>query len=314
MKYKVGDKVRIKSIDWYNMHCDDAGNVDCGCEIFEKEMKPYLGKVFTIHRIVDNSKYEMEEAFGFFLFTDEMIEGLVEDECPQDFIEKYCKSCGTQRCDRTKEFLDGCPHYNAYMCKKQNNAMEEKCDYVQVDNIPDVIQTKTASACSHNGFYGYSDSEGNETSEWYLPDGYQFVDENGNVINATKIVLEKKKPKYPKTYEECCRVLGISDGEFMFSGLSDDEYDLFDSFVVIKRCRDAYWQIAGEEMGLGKPWEPDYTNTGEKKFSIWVDFGEIKLGGAFTTTQMVLSFPTAEMRDAFYENFKKEIESCKELL
>ena len=26
-----------------------------------------------------------------------------------------------------------------------------------------------------------------------LPEGYQFVDENGNVINATKIVLEKKK-------------------------------------------------------------------------------------------------------------------------
>lgn len=25
-----------------------------------------------------------------------------------------------------------------------------------------------------------------------LPEGYQFIDENGNVINATKIVLEKK--------------------------------------------------------------------------------------------------------------------------
>lgn len=30
-----------------------------------------------------------------------------------------------------------------------------------------------------------------------LPDGYQFVDENGNVINATKIVLEKKKEIIP---------------------------------------------------------------------------------------------------------------------
>lgn len=28
---------------------------------------------------------------------------------------------------------------------------------------------------------------------WDLPDGYIFKDENGNVINATKIVLEKKK-------------------------------------------------------------------------------------------------------------------------
>ena len=28
----------------------------------------------------------------------------------------------------------------------------------------------------------------------------------------------------------------------------------------------------------------------------------------------VLSFPTAEMRDVFYENFKDLIEQCKELL
>lgn len=29
-------------------------------------------------------------------------------------------------------------------------------------------------------------------NEFNLPEGYQFVDENGNIINATKIVLEKK--------------------------------------------------------------------------------------------------------------------------
>ena len=36
----------------------------------------------------------------------------------------------------------------------------------------------------------------------HCPEGYIFKDENGNVINATKIVLEKKKKEYPKTYEE----------------------------------------------------------------------------------------------------------------
>ena len=30
------------------------------------------------------------------------------------------------------------------------------------------------------------------------PEGYIFKDENGNVINATKIVLEKKKKEYTK--------------------------------------------------------------------------------------------------------------------
>ena len=47
----------------------------------------------------------------------------------------------------------------------------------------------------------------NEKLEIILKDGYQFKDENGNVLNATKIVLEKKKkePTYRqfKNKEEC---------------------------------------------------------------------------------------------------------------
>ena len=35
----------------------------------------------------------------------------------------------------------------------------------------------------------------NERFEIICNDGYIFKDENGNVINATKIVLEKKSPK-----------------------------------------------------------------------------------------------------------------------
>ena len=48
-----------------------------------------------------------------------------------------------------------------------------------------------------------------QINEIRLPEGYIFKDENGNVINATKIVLEKKKKEYPKTYEECNRIMKI---------------------------------------------------------------------------------------------------------
>jgi hypothetical protein len=37
---------------------------------------------------------------------------------------------------------------------------------------------------------------------WICPQGYQFVDENGNVINAQKIVLEKKKDTINITQEQ----------------------------------------------------------------------------------------------------------------
>ena len=36
-------------------------------------------------------------------------------------------------------------------------------------------------------------------NEFNLPEDYIFKDENGNVINATKIVLEKKKKQEPMT-------------------------------------------------------------------------------------------------------------------
>ena len=154
-----------------------------------------------------------------------------------------------------------------------------------------------------------------------LPEGYQFVDENGNVINATKIVLEKKKKEYPKTYKECCKVLNIAVRDLDILDNMLDTTDiiysknldrLLNSFRKLLICRDAYWKIAGEEMGLGKPWEPDFTSD-DAKYSIYPIKGELtKAISCYDNA--TLAFPTAEMRDAFYENFKKEIEICKELL
>ena len=141
------------------------------------------------------------------------------------------------------------------------------------------------------------------------PEGYQFVDENGNVINATKIVLEKKKKEYPKTYEECCEILeDVAD-----CSLSCFACGVLNNLQKLLLCRDAYWKIAGEEMGLGKPWEPDWTYNGATKYCIGVSENEIQ-NFSSSVAQYILAFPTEEMRDAFYENFKEEIESCKELL
>ena len=154
-----------------------------------------------------------------------------------------------------------------------------------------------------------------------LPEGYIFKDENGNVINATKIVLEKKKKEYPKTYEECCVLLGaVKDRHYFFTKKDKDDYpnevrilNILDDLRRLLICRDAYWKIAGEEMGLGKPWEIDphkpcyfiaHLRTG----------GIIKKLCGCVNGNANFAFPTEAMRDAFYENFKEEIENCKELL
>ena len=83
---------------------------------------------------------------------------------------------------------------------------------------------------------------------------------------------------------------------------------LIQNFQKLLICRDAYWKIAGEEMGLNDPWEPDFDN-----LSTNLEYMKI-VKGCFTYSSKVFVFPTTEMLDAFKENFDPDIEICKELL
>ena len=42
------------------------------------------------------------------------------------------------------------------------------------------------------------------------PDGYEFYDENGNLI-GNKVMMRPKKPKYPTSYNDCCDILGFKN-------------------------------------------------------------------------------------------------------
>ena len=120
-----------------------------------------------------------------------------------------------------------------------------------------------------------------------------------------------KKPKYPDNYEECVRIAKNIHGYDIH--IDTPAYgELLKSFVKLLICRDAYWKIYGEEMELGKPWVPNWGD-GNMKFcmsysSSWIEFDQYK------SKHHILAFPTDELRDAFYENFKDLIEECKELL
>lgn len=146
-----------------------------------------------------------------------------------------------------------------------------------------------------------------------LPDGYHFVDENENVIVAKKIRLVKNTPYYPKTYEECCDVLNIPNDERYIE--IDVPLDYNKSLFALTRlliCREAYWKIAGEWLELDKPWEPDYSDD-SPKYIIFSYENEITLSDNNWSSR-ILVFPTIEMRNEFYENFKHLIEQCKKLL
>ena len=243
MSYKIGDKVRIKSTDWYNENKDKHGIVICGMMPFCGYMSCRCGTIVTISKILEWG-YCIEEDYGENGWTDEMIESLVEDE--------------------------------------------------MIDLTSIVMETVEEKTIQNALTYGYN-----------LPEGYQFTDENGNVINATKIVLEKKKKEYPKTYDECCKVLGYS-GNYNLILTTDVDNKLFNALYRLKVCRDAYWKIAGD-------WKPEYPfNTARYVISNAKGFvGKVL---TYDVKNYILEFPTEEMRDAFYENFKELIEICKELL
>lgn len=140
---------------------------------------------------------------------------------------------------------------------------------------------------------------------------YQFDIE----VDEGKYYAVRRKSPYPKTYEECCKVLLLKPERATYS-VSGLEYErhLIVNLQRLLICRDVYWKIAGEQMGLSKPWE--FKNPSKCYVFTIENFGGIIQRHAIATIMLnrILVFPTKEMRDAFYENFKDLIEACKELL
>ena len=120
--------------------------------------------------------------------------------------------------------------------------------------------------------------------------------------------------QYPQTYKECKDIVVEykrcdcnPSPELMLSGIPVQE------FCRLLVARNAYWIIAAEQLGLEKSWEPDWETT-DRKWSIYNYRGNIKWDYFTVVDRQILVFPTEEMRNAFYENFKDLIEVCKDLL
>lgn len=136
------------------------------------------------------------------------------------------------------------------------------------------------------------------------------------VLREGVYYVERIKPQYPKNYKECCKVMNYCYNPEPIKIMHKEE--LIRKFQFLLLYRDAYWKIAGEQMGLGKPWEPDYNEESYEqgspiKYVIYYT-GTCITKGRKCTPSYILTFPTEEIRDAFYENFKSLIEECKELL
>lgn len=139
MKYNVGDKVRIKP-KFHFCSVDGFNNINMKDEFFNEYSRlPYCETTMTIG-IVNKDFYILKEDRWAYKWTDEMIEGLVEEE---------------MSLDKAGQITD-----------------------FEYDGL-----------------------------SYTLPEGYQFIDENGNAINATKITLRKKKEVIPNLQLDSIRTV-----------------------------------------------------------------------------------------------------------
>ena len=151
-----------------------------------------------------------------------------------------------------------------------------------------------------------------EQKEIIIPQGWEIDKVDGN-----KIILKEDKKYLPKTWGECCELLG--EGEYINN-----------ESIICNYTPHCAASKANENIlptGLGKPmlalmqllvcrevyrqgWKPDWTNANENKYCI-----EYRISSTICTyIAKVLSFQSAEIRDKFLENFKDLIEEAKELI
>lgn len=133
-----------------------------------------------------------------------------------------------------------------------------------------------------------------------IPEGYEFA---GIDDDKHQAIFERIKPKYPKTHNECCDVLGLP---YMQLGVVGYKCETLLYLQKLLLYRDAYWKLAGD-------WRPNVEDEKQDKYAISNVGGKLspEYYGSYNS---ILCFPTREVRDIFFETFKDEIEKCKELL
>ena len=232
MKYKVGDKVKIKSLDWYEANKTKDGEVYLKGIVFLQLMSKYCGKVATITHAF---------RYGYYLDIDR-----------------------------------GCYHWTDKMFEENINDME--------------------------------------TKEIIIPQGWEIDEVRGN-----KIILMESKKELPKTWEECCELLG--EGEYINN-----------ESIICNYTPHCGASKANENIlptGLGKPmlalcqlivcrevyrqgWKPNWSDSKTKWVIEYVNDNIASM--TYMQTSKVLSFQSAEIRDQFLENFRDLIEEAKELI
>ena len=319
MKYKIGDKVRIKSIEWYDKNKNKFDMVTITNPSFSIYMKEYCGKIATITKIyptccrldIDNGQYswsddmfednyifeelpigEVFDFKGHKLRVEKDVHGScagcfmlknyrIENCCAQLFQDRLRPRCGSLRKDRTDVIF------------KEIENMEKR--KVELD-----IET---------------------AKKWY----------NGNDNSLRTIALqaytedELKPNELPNTWEEFCKNYHTCENDSCIDSFSNivtysnnhERSSLVDkNLLPNKKYAEgilALCQLTQLRDCYRQGWVPDWSNCDEIKYSIVLQYTKISSIERWNV-QSFLSFQTSEICDKFLNNFKDLIELAKEYI
>ena len=296
--------------------------IECGA-ICSSDEYPTYSKVFTLEEFLEKYPYKVGDKVEFKSIGDANLKSKIIYMEWCNSLNKVLYTTEDAHVITTEDITEtkSIPPYMDYDIKEgaeKNQPPKTQAEvdkYLQEHSVKNVMNVVDIETCL-------------ETDGLKLPENVVI---NSKGIGSIQFIQWYEKTKYPKTYEECCQVLmgktDFQDFELVLTryvitrseensiSLCPPHISLINNFYKLLICRDAYWKIAGEKMRLDKSWKPDFTNNDEERYGIYTLANKVERDFCGVgDVNMILSFPTEEMRDKFYDNFKDLIEQCKELL
>lgn len=286
-KYKLGDKVRVKSLYWYNSNKNEDGEITMNDLIFTKEMSKYCGEEFEICSISDDG-YMLLKCTDW-CWSDWMF----EDKPTFNKMKKVFIRGNEERGSEIIEMLENLGGVNSSHLKGIFESLlyyinkDNKIDSVSLENeLGTIIQECFEELHLPKPIKKKLPNTWEEWVEQNKRECFVYINNSSDIKTATSIVNKVIDPIFDKNL-----IRGKSRAES------------FLALMQLINLRDEYRQ----------GWVPDWKNNSKTKYCIEYH-EEILCTGAHTNVTRFLSFQSEKIRDKFYDNFKNLIEQAKEFI
>ena len=314
MKFKVGDKVRIKSKDWYEKNRDYSGYILLPLYVvFNYLMSKHCGEIATITEILEDSEYKIDIDKDNFNWTDEMFE--------EDFDFKQLKVGETFSINGKTYLVEektGCTKC-AFFGNLCGIVSLPHCSLMLREDYKNVIFTKIKKTMD-------SKEERNikvdivTARKWYNGDDESLKElalqvfskeelEKDELPNSWKEFCEKNRERGHEYYIASDSQISCTSGGFIRNNVTDRNLvpNKAHAQGILALCqltqlRDCYRQ----------GWKPDW-NDNENKYIIGYVSDDLSIN-FYMSSNKFLSFQSEKIRDKFLENFRDIIEQAKEYI